>query len=84
VALGCNIHDQMTAWVFVADTPWFARSGDDGKAATDVPAGNYVLRLWHPDLPAPGKPLEQPLSVGAAGATLTLKLPVAGGVRHAH
>lgn len=84
VALGCNIHDQMTAWVFVTDTPWHARSGEDGKALTDVPPGNYVARVWHPDLPPSAKPVEQAVTVGAGGATLTLKLPVAGTGKHLH
>ena len=86
VALGCNIHDLMNAWVFVVDTPWYARSGADGLARTDVPAGQYVLRVWHPDLPATAKPLEQPLTVPAGGATLTVPLPVRPAARtgHAH
>jgi plastocyanin len=84
VALGCNIHDQMSAWVLVVDTPWHARSGADGRAATDVPPGDYVLRLWHPDLPAPGRPLEQAVSVAASGTSLTLKLPVRAATKHAH
>jgi plastocyanin len=35
--LGCNIHDRMAAWVVVADTPWFARSGADGRRRRAAP-----------------------------------------------
>lgn len=49
VALGCNIHDWMEAHVLVVDSPWFGKTGADGIARiTQVPAGSYRLRLWHP------------------------------------
>ncbi|MBI4695850.1 MAG: hypothetical protein HY749_17730 [Gammaproteobacteria bacterium] len=51
VALGCNIHDWMLGYVYVAPTPWFAKSGNDGRARIDgVPAGRYRLQIWHPRL----------------------------------
>jgi plastocyanin len=51
--LGCNIHDQMAAWVVVVDTPLHARSAASGMARIDgVPAGSYRLRVWHPALEA--------------------------------
>ena len=38
--LGCNIHDNMTAWVVVVETPYYGRSAADGVATlTDVPDG---------------------------------------------
>lgn len=50
-ALGCNIHDQMIAWVVVLDTPYYSHSNDDGLAVlNDVPAGDYTLRVWHKTL----------------------------------
>src|SRR5947209_1319793 len=33
VALGCNIHDQMSAFIFVTDTAWPARTNRQGIAA---------------------------------------------------
>lgn len=49
VVLGCNIHDKMLAYILVADTPWFAVSGDDGTAKiADLPPGDYLLQAWHP------------------------------------
>jgi len=49
VDIGCNIHDWMEAHVLVVDTPYFARTGADGRAAvTNVPAGHYRVRPWHP------------------------------------
>jgi len=47
-ALGCNIHDNMIAYVFVADSPWTALTGPDGRAVIDdVPPGTYRAQVWH-------------------------------------
>jgi len=75
--LGCNIHDNMAAWVVVADTPWFARSADDGHARIDnVPAGSYRLRVWHPGLGANVEPVASALAIGAADVAQSVKLAV--------
>lgn len=51
VTLGCNIHDWMLGYIYVADTPFFGKSAKDGKALiADVPAGEYSVRVWHPDM----------------------------------
>jgi plastocyanin len=62
VVLGCNIHDQMVAWVLVIDTPYVIHSDADGYAIlSNLPAGDYVLRAWH-----------EPLAEEAAGEALHL------------
>jgi plastocyanin len=49
VVLGCNIHDKMVAWVYVVDTPWFAKSGADGSATLKgLPAGDYRVTAAAP------------------------------------
>lgn len=49
VALGCNIHDWMEAYVLVVNTPYFAKTDADGRARiAQVPPGSYRLRWWHP------------------------------------
>ena len=73
--LGCNIHDQMVAWVVVLETPFFARTDAQGRAKLDAPVGAYKLRAWHPDLPPGEAAVEQPLQLGAAGTT-ALRVPV--------
>jgi plastocyanin len=58
VAIGCNIHDQMQAFVRVVDTPYAARSGADGRTVLrGVPANARQLVVWHPHLRAPGNEL---------------------------
>lgn len=73
--LGCNIHDSMSAWVVVVETPYFA-SGDAKGIATlrDVPAGNYRLRVWHPGLAVGAPAAEQALSVGSADMSVNFRL----------
>lgn len=76
--LGCNIHDSMIAWVVVVETPHHGLTAAPGRVRlADVPPGSYRLRTWHPALP-PGAPaLDQPLVVPAAGAAVTVQLPLA-------
>ena len=51
VVLGCNIHDWMVAYVYVSESPHYAKSGADGKATiAALPAGSYAVRVWHPQL----------------------------------
>lgn len=78
--LGCNIHDNMVAWVVVVETPFYGQSVAGGKLRLDkVPPGSYRLRSWHPDLPTGAPALDQSLAVTGADQALTLRLPVAGG-----
>jgi plastocyanin len=49
VAVGCNIHDWMQAYVLVVDTPHFAITDDKGRARVEgLSSGAYELRVWHP------------------------------------
>ena len=51
VVLGCNIHDWMVGYVYVSATPYFAKTGADGRVRLgDVPPGAYEARVWHPRL----------------------------------
>ena len=48
VAVGCNIHDWMLAYIVVLETPLFAKTHDDGRATVlNVPAGRYRAVVWH-------------------------------------
>jgi plastocyanin len=55
VALGCNIHDTMQAFIQVVDTAFAAKTGKDGRVVLHgAPAGAIRLHVWHPHLRAPG------------------------------
>jgi plastocyanin len=75
IAVGCNIHDRMIAHLYVSDAPHVAKSGADGRAVfDDLPAGNYAVQIWHPQL-RPGRP-ESPhaITLSATPASLTIPL----------
>jgi plastocyanin len=78
VALGCNIHDTMQAFVQVVDTPFAVKTGKDGRAVLrGAPNGALNLRVWHPHLRAPANQLS--LAVAAGG---DIAVPVSVKLRH--
>jgi len=48
VTLGCNIHDNMLAYIVVTDAQFYGRTGTAGSWAAEVPSGHYRVRIWHP------------------------------------
>jgi plastocyanin len=64
VALGCNIHDSMSGFIKVVDTPFAAKSNGAGAARlAGLPAGLSRITIWHPKLR--GKDNEMTASVPA-------------------
>ena len=50
IALGCNIHDNMLAYIYAVPTPYFAKTGENGKATiANLDAGTYTIKVWHPN-----------------------------------
>ena len=46
--LYCNVHPRMTAFLVTVNTPYYGQSGADGRFSIgNVPAGTYVLHVWH-------------------------------------
>lgn len=73
--LGCNIHDEMVAWVVVLNTPYFTRSRADGTATlAAAPAGSYRLRAWHAHMPVGAAATDQALSLTEAGASAVVNV----------
>src|SRR5512139_44101 len=74
VTIGCNIHDQMRAYVYVVEAQYYGRMDAGGNwSAADVEPGEYRLEIRHPLARAQRPVLEQNLTVPAAGAKLTLR-----------
>ncbi len=66
VALGCNIHDQMLAYVIVVDTPYFAKTDSEGTANPGMlPNGAYKATIWHARIKAPNNTIQLDVSVDA-------------------
>jgi plastocyanin len=75
VTLGCNIHDEMLAYLLVTDAPWYGRTSAGGSWTADVPHGHYRVELWHPRLRDNEVDLRRELTVADADrAELTLRL----------
>lgn len=75
VVIGCNIHDQMAAYIHVVPTPYFTRSDASGKAKLDgLPPGRYRLKAWHFGLPPGAAAAEQTLIVTGADASASFTL----------
>lgn len=73
--LGCNIHDNMAAWVVVVDTPFFGSTDSQGVAKlANVPAGTYQMRVWHSRLPVGAPATDQTFSVGSTTANASVRM----------
>lgn len=67
--LFCNLHIEMTGYVIVVPTPYFALTANDGTfTLKDVPPGSYTLKTWSED----GKPATQTVTVTDAAANVQL------------
>jgi len=75
VAVGCNIHDRMVAYLYISDLPWAALTDQQGRAVlTGLPDGAYQLHSWHPRL-RPGRPEPtQPVALAGASGQATVAL----------
>lgn len=64
VVLGCNIHDNMLAYVYVVDTPYFGKTLADGTVKLiNIPAGEYQLKVWHPKQKNENSPVAQAVNL---------------------
>lgn len=54
VTLLCNVHAEMSAYVVVTETPYFAVTDKAGRfTIKGVPPGTYLLKAWHEKHPKP-------------------------------
>jgi plastocyanin len=68
VSVGCNIHDDMTGFIRVVDTPYAAKTNAQGEATVNgLPAGGARVTLWHPYLKAPRGEMVRAVSIPATG-----------------
>jgi plastocyanin len=88
-AIGCNIHDHMITYVYVAASPWAVRTDANGRASiADVPSGTYLAMFWHPQLAHSKAPAPMELVVSDETARLTTSLALSApdprDKKHAH
>jgi len=78
VTVGCNIHDNMRAYVFIVDAHYFGRADATGAwKAADVQPGTYTVQVWHPLARDMRPVLEQKITVVAAEPRQTLRIATA-------
>jgi plastocyanin len=59
IPVKCDVHPWMSGWFFVADNPYYGVSDAGGAfSLSDVPAGKYVLELWHERLGTQSKEVQ--------------------------
>jgi plastocyanin len=69
VVLGCNIHDWMIGYVYVSETPFFAKTGAAGSATlNDMPPGEYTVRIWHPSMDRAEETTSRRINLAADGS----------------
>ena len=79
VALGCNIHDEMSAYIRVVDTPYAIKTGTNGSAVIRaIPGGGATIKIWQPYLRAPKNEMSLTAQIPASGE---VRLNQAGEVR---
>lgn len=69
VPLLCNVHPEMSGYVIVSPSPYYAETDAAGNySIANVPDGNYMITVWHEG----GKPVSKPITVkGDTKADLT-------------
>jgi len=69
VALGCNIHDQMSGFIKVVDTPFAIKSDATGAARlTGMATGTAQVTVWHPLLKGKDNEIIVNIPIPASGA----------------
>lgn len=51
IAMGCNIHDWMSGYLLVVNTPYFDKTDKLGKVSFNIAKhGKYKVVVWHPQM----------------------------------
>ncbi|MBE3668564.1 methylamine utilization protein [Vibrio navarrensis] len=80
VELGCNIHDNMLAWILVSETPVYAQTNQQGEAIfRDQMPENYEIDVWHASLPYGSPFVTSSVTVDAEPISLIITMPDSGG-----
>lgn len=70
VPLLCNVHPEMSGYIIVTPTPFYAATDEAGSfKIANVPDGSYTVTAWHEGFKTQSKPVTV---AGAASADFTL------------
>lgn len=74
IVMGCNVHDWMSGYLLVLDTPYFNKTEKNGSSQLDIKdKGRYQITAWHPQLKESNHRISQQVNLSNT-QTLTLKL----------
>lgn len=80
VELGCNIHDNMLAWILVSETPVYTQTNQQGEAIfLDQIPEHYEIDVWHASLPYGSPFVTSSVTVDAEPISLIITMPDSGG-----
>ncbi len=86
VAMGCNIHDSMAAYIDVVDTRFAEKTDAQGRVLiSGLPGGAATLKVWHPNAKLPGGQLVKTVTLDATAqelVVLDLRPPAPGKQDH--
>ena len=74
VELGCNVHDWMLGYIYVADTPFFGQTSQQGEVTISVPSGEFMLSVWHPRIDDADLAMQHTVTIGDSPQTITIQL----------
>lgn len=75
VAMGCNIHDWMSGYLLVVDTPYFGKTNAKGQVSFDISKqGEYSIVVWHPQMQTKNNRISIEKNI-VAPSVFTLTLP---------
>lgn len=76
IAVGCNIHDRMSAFLFVSANRWAQRTERGAATFRDAPSGPSKITVWHPYLRTPSLTVTRTLRLddGARLESFAVKL----------
>jgi plastocyanin len=75
VALGCNIHDSMKAYIRVVGTPFYAKTNAQGQATlSNLPNDDGALSVWHPMLAVPNGEIIEPTPAARMSKPISLSV----------
>ncbi len=72
VRVECDAHGWMKGWIVVMDHPYYAVTDGEGKfSLSDVPAGEYEVKIWHETL---GESMQKVTVEAGGDASLAVEL----------
>ena len=75
VALGCNIHDNMTGHIRVVETPHAAKTDANGVVRlTGTPMGKGTVTVWHPQLRGKDNEFSGAITIDSANDAKTVRI----------